>query len=193
LNNKLVVGLTGSSGIIYGLRLLRNCEIIGKYYSVLDVIVSDQAIKVALYENNLDLLNELSSIKCIDNVYRENDWLSPLASSSNLIGYDMIIIPASLNTIAKLANGIQDNLLLRVAASILRVKGRLVVVFRETPLSAQDLLNLYKLSRNGAVIMPASPAFYIKPKNIDDLINFIVGKVFDVLGIKHDLYRRWRT
>jgi len=192
LSAKLVVGVTGASGAIYALRLLENCSVIKSKYEIVNVIYTEASRLVFSDELGLDIEKYLENSSCVDEYYHEKDWKSPLASSSNLVDGDGVVIPASLNTVAKLASGIQDNLLLRAFSSLLRLKKRVVVVVRETPLSAIDLVNLYKLARSGAVILPASPAFYIKPKNVDDLVNFIVGKVFDVLGVKHDLYERWR-
>ncbi len=187
----LVVGFTGASGVVYGLKLLEQCSILTRYYREINVVYTEKADLVMVHEMGSSIKEYMDRIECIDNVYGENDWSSSLASSSNVIGYDGVIVPASLNTVAKLANGIQDNLLLRVMYSILRIGGRLVVVVRETPLSQIDLKNLYILARNGAIILPASPAFYINPSTIDDLVLFIVGKILDVLGIEHNLYKRW--
>jgi len=192
LTAKLVVGITGASGAIYALRLLENCSIIKRKYGSVHVIYTEASRLVFSDELGFDIEKYLESSSCVDEYYHERDWKSPLASSSNLADCDGVIIPASLNTVAKLASGIQDTLLLRAFSSLLRLKRRVVVVVRETPLSAIDLVNLYKLARSGAVVLPASPAFYIKPKSVDDLVNFIVGKVFDVLGVKHDLYMKWR-
>jgi len=188
---KLVIGITGASGVVYALRLIERCNLISKKYNLIDVVYTTQAEKVAYSEMGLSLRDHLSKIECIHSVYREDDWDSPIASSSNLVEYDGVIVPASLNTIAKLSCGIQDNLLLRVFSSLLRLRRRVVIVVRDTPLSTIDLRNLYRLSMSGAVILPAIPAFYIKPVSIDELVDFIVGKILDVLGIQHDLYRRW--
>lgn len=190
---KLVIGLTGASGVIYGLRLIDQCSLLREVYGEVHVVYTKNAHKVADYELGVDLIGKLKENRCINAFYRDDDWDSPLASSSNLVNTDCVIAPASLNTVAKLSTGIQDNLLLRIALSIMRIGGRLILVIRETPLSAIDLRNMYRLALSGAVILPASPAFYIKPNKVDDLIDFIVGKVMDVLGVKHSLYKRWRS
>jgi len=189
--SKLVVGITGASGVIYALRLIEKCDLILKKYDLIDIVYTSQAERVAYSEMGLSLRDQLSKIECIHGVYREDNWDSPLASSSNLVEYDGVIVPASLNTIAKLSCGIQDNLLLRVFSSLLRLRRRVVIVVRDTPLSTIDLRNLYRLSLSGAIILPAIPAFYVKPVSIDELIDFIIGKILDVLGVPHDLYRRW--
>lgn len=192
MNRNLIIGFSGASGLVYGFKLAEQCELIKKYYSKIHIVYTNGANKVSVLENKESIPDKLSSLKCIDSIYSEDDWSSPLASSSNLVNTDGVIIPASLNTIAKLANSIQDNLLLRTFSSLIRLRNRVVIVIRETPLSTIDLHNLYKLSQLGAVILPASPGFYIKPSCLDELIYFIVGKVLDVLGIEHSLYTKWR-
>jgi len=191
LKKGLVIGVTGASGIVYALRFIDLCGFLKGVYGFLYVVYSDGAVRVASQEHGLDLVDWLRSRGCIDGFYGEGDWGCRLASSSVLTGFDGVIVPASLNTVAKLANGIQDNLLLRVFSSLIRLGNRVVVVVRETPLSSIDLLNLYRLSRNNVIVLPASPGFYTKPKSIDDLVDFIVGKIMDALGIEHDLYPRW--
>ncbi len=186
----LVIGVSGASGVVYTYALLNNIDMLRKYYERIYVIETRFARKIAEHEIGTTI-STIAQRRGID-VFGEDDMDSILASSSNLIDHDMIIVPCSLNTVAKLAHGIQDNLLLRTASSIMRMKGKLVIVFRETPLSLIDLENLAKLARIGAIILPASPAFYHKPVEIKDLIDFIVGKILDVLGIEHNIYRRWR-
>lgn len=193
MGKKLVLGVTGASGLPYTYVLLKKCSFLKKKYDIIDLVYTYNAETIAKYELNRDFIELIKENECINEIYREDDWSSPLASSSNLVDYDGLIIPASLNTIAKLANGIQDNLLLRIFSSLLRLRNKVVIVFRETPLSIIDISNLYKLAISGAIILPASPGFYIKPEKLDDLLDFIVGKILDVLNIKHDLYRRWRT
>ena len=187
----LVVALTGASGIVLGLRLLRYTDLLKKYYEHIYVVYTENATRVAMLEESLDLREYLRNLN-VDAVYSGENLESPIASSSRLVYSDMVIIPASLNTVAKISSGIQDNLVTRAARNILRLRGRLVIVIRETPLSTVDLWNLYKLSREGATILPAMIAMYPKPKSVDDLLEFVVGKVLDVLGIPHSLYERWR-
>jgi len=192
---KLLVGITGASGIPYTIRLL-NKTISLKNTGVLDevsVIYTKNAVKVALNEAGLDLTKYLEGIANRHNIkiYRDNEVEAYPASTSALIGYKMVVIPCSLNTLAKIANGIQDNLLTRAALNILRLRSKLILVIRETPLSFIDGINIAKASLAGAIVLPASPAFYTKPQSIIDLIDFIVGKVFDLLDIPLDLYPRW--
>ncbi len=176
---------------MYGLRLLDNIRFARVLYGRVFVVYTDNAAKIARLEEGVDLVSHLRGLEGVDGIYHSNDLSSPLASSSNLVSTDMVIAPASMSTIARIAQGVQDNLLTRVAAGVLRLGNKLVVVPRETPLSTIDLRNLYLLSEAGAVVLPAMPAFYIKPKSVEDLVLFIVGKVFDALGVEHSLYPKW--
>jgi 4-hydroxy-3-polyprenylbenzoate decarboxylase len=191
--NTLIIGITGASGIVYSVKLVSLTELLGKKYDNIYVVYTRSAEKVSKEEIGLQLSEFLKTVNGLRGVYREDELESPLASSSRLVGADMVVVPASMNTVAKLAAGIQDNLLLRAATSVLRLKGKLVIVPRETPLSPMDLRNLYRLSVAGAVILPASPGFYHRPRNIEDIVFFVVGKILDSLGIEHNLYLRWKT
>jgi 4-hydroxy-3-polyprenylbenzoate decarboxylase len=191
--NTLIIGITGASGIVYSVKLVSLTELLGKKYDNIYVVYTRSAEKVSKEEMGLQLSEFLKTVNGLRGVYHEDELESPLASSSRLVGADMVIVPASMNTVAKLAAGIQDNLLLRAAISILRLKGKLVIVPRETPLSPIDLRNLYRLSVAGAVILPASPGFYHRPRSMEDIVFFVVGKILDSLGIEHNLYLRWKT
>ena len=191
MNRKLIIGVSGASGIRYTLRLLQQIPLLRGKYSEIHLIYTEAAKLVAKYEEDIDDLESFLAHYELDSINSEKDWVSPLASSSRLINSDMVVIPASMNTIAKISSGIQDNLLLRAATSIIRLRGKLVLVVRETPLSSIDLENLFRLSKNGAIVLPASPGFYGKPSSINDLVDFIIGKVLDVLGVENELYKRW--
>ncbi len=115
---------------------------------------------------------------------------APLASSSFLVD-GMVVIPATVKTLGEIANSLASSLMTRAAENVLKTRGKLVLCPRETPLSTPTLRNLHELSLAGAIILPLAPAFYHRPSGIDDLTDFLVGKVLDVLGIEHQLYRRW--
>lgn len=189
--NTLIVALTGASGIVYGLRLLEHLSVLKKKYGKVYALYSENAQKVALIEEGLNLADYLASLG-VDAVFSWKNLDSPIASSSRLVNSEMVIIPASLNTIAKIASGVQDTLVTRVACNILRLRKTLVLVVRDTPLSPIDLRNLYRLAIAGAIVLPAIPAFYPKPKSVTDIVDFVVGKVMDVLGVEHELYKRWK-
>jgi 4-hydroxy-3-polyprenylbenzoate decarboxylase len=187
---KLVVGISGASGIIYGLRLLDYLSKLKDYETY--VILSKNAVKVAVHECcSKESLVKIIKSRCRE-LYVSNDLNSPLSSTSFIYNFDsMTIIPCSLKTLAMIANSIQGNLLSRAALNFLRLRKPLVLVIRETPISTIDIINMFKASLSGATILPASPAFYPNPKNLSDVVDYVVGKVLDVLGIENKLYRRW--
>jgi 4-hydroxy-3-polyprenylbenzoate decarboxylase len=182
---RILVGLSGASGIIYGMRLV---EYLSERQLIEAVIYTKPAEVVAYYEEGINLRDWLNRMAI--NSFREDEIAAPYASSSNAADA-MVIIPCSMNTLASIANGLSNNLLTRAALTMLRLKRPLILVIRETPLGLAELRNMLKAALNGATILPASPAFYHKPRTIDDMVNFVVGKVLDVLGIKHDLYKPW--
>ncbi len=184
---KVIVCLSGASGFIYGLSIIKALRDLG--HDVISVI-SKNAYVVAKYECVCvdKILNLLRSMGV--ELYDADDLESPLTSSSYLMDA-VVIAPCSLKTLSDIANSRQDNLISRVACNALRIRRKVILLVRETPLSTLDLINMLKASIAGAVVMPASPAFYSGDESVEDLINFIVGKVLDVLGVPHNLYRRW--
>ncbi len=176
-----VVGISGASGIIYGVRLLE--ELPGRK----TVIVSEEAERIAQVELGITR----AGIHALADDHAENaDMFSPLASGS--VGFDaMVIAPCSTSTMSKIACGIADNLMTRIASVALKERRMLVLLIRETPLSCIHLENMARLSAAGAIIMPASPAFYPEPKKVSDMVDFVVGRVLDELGVDNRLYRRW--
>jgi 4-hydroxy-3-polyprenylbenzoate decarboxylase len=176
-----VVGITGASGTVYGARLLR------AFPGKTTVVVSEDGLAIAREELGMTRkgLHALALAH-----YDNDDLFSPLASGS--VGFDaMVIAPCSASTMSKIACGIGDNLITRVASVALKEHRRLVLVVRETPLSAIHLGNMERLAAAGAVVMPACPAFYPRPKSVEDMVDFVVGRVLDVLGVENDIYRRW--
>ena len=179
---RLIVAITGASGIIYGKRFL---EVAKEKGIEVHLIVSNAAEKVAGYE-----LGEVNWSILASKTYHPQDLSAPIASGSFKVDA-MVIIPASMKTIGALASGYCEDLVSRAADVQLKEGGHLLVVPRETPLHAIHLENMAKLSRMGVTVLPAMPGFYHKPKTVIDLVDFIVGKVFDQLGLEHDLFRRW--
>lgn len=176
-----VVGITGASGIIYGVRLLKTLP------PERTVILSEDAEKIAKFE----LKMSRSDIEGLaEHRFANDDMFSPLSSGS--VRFDsMVIAPCSTSTMSKIACGIADNLMTRIASVALKEKRRLVLVIRETPLSAIHLHNMEALAIAGATILPASPAFYPMPRSVDEMVDFVVGRVLDELGVENSLYRRW--
>ncbi len=180
----IVVAITGASGVIYGMRLLETLKEVGE-----DTVltITDPAMMVLQHE--LDM--EMDKIRQLAGDFYKSDDLTASINSGSCKFHSMVIIPCSMKTISAIANGYADNLITRAADVAIKERRRLVLVPRETPLRSTHLKNMLKISKEGGIILPAMPAFYHKPNNIDDIVNFIVGKVLDVLNIEHRLFRRW--
>jgi 4-hydroxy-3-polyprenylbenzoate decarboxylase len=123
-------------------------------------------------------------------VFGDEEWTSPLASGSGA-PRKMVVCPATMATLSAIANGASENLLERAADVVIKERGDLVIVPRETPFSAIHLENMLKLARLGVSILPANPGFYNRPTKVDELVDFIVARVLDQLGVAHRLSRRW--
>ena len=123
-------------------------------------------------------------------VYARDDWLAPMASGSNP-GDGMVICPCTMGTLGAIAAGSADNLIERAADVMLKERKPLILVPRETPFSTIHLDNMLRLANAGAIILPPSPGFYLKPTSVDDLVDFVVARILDRLGIEHELTRRW--
>jgi 4-hydroxy-3-polyprenylbenzoate decarboxylase len=178
---KTIIAMTGSSGSVYGIRLLRTLT--GEKV----LIVSDTGKRILEYETRLRM-EEVVALA--DRTYEDSDLFAAPASGSYLFD-SMVIIPCSESTLAKIANGIADTLITRTAAVALKEGRRLILVPRETPVSAIMLENELKLARLGVAILPASPGFYPRPETVEDMVDFVVGKVLDRLGVGHELFKRW--
>ncbi len=181
---RLIIAVTGASGVIYSKRLL---EVLKEKNVEVHLIISNASEKLLYHEleTTKDELEKLAT-----KAYAEDDFYAPLASGSFLAD-GMIIIPCSSKTVAGIAQGYSENLILRAADVTLKEHRKLILVPRETPLNAIHLRNQLELAMQGVVILPAMPAFYHKPKKIDDLVDFIVGKVLDSVGIRNNLFERW--
>lgn len=179
------MGVSGASGIIYTLRLLQTLR---ELKAETHLVMTRAAEKVAKAEANLkpEALRRLASYS-----YGQNRLEAPLASGD--FHHDgMVVVPCSTKTLAGIAHGYSQNLLLRAAEVALKEGRTLILVVRETPLNLIHLKNMLAAAEAGAVILPACPAFYHKPKNLEQLADFVVGKILDLLRIPHNLYERWR-
>jgi len=179
----LIVAVTGASGIVYAVSFLKAAA---RYGIKTQLIITEAAKRVAQHE--IGGTEEL--VKHATCVYDPNDLTVGISSGSYHVD-GMVIVPASMKTVAAIANGYADNLVTRAADVQLKERHPLVIVPRETPLHSVHLENMAKLSRLGAVILPAMPGFYHKPNSIKDLTDFISGKILDQLGVDNDLYLRW--
>src|SRR3989338_4431192 len=192
-----VVGITGASGAVYGIRFV---QILAELGHDLALVVSDAARLVIQEELQVALgnLTDKESFRdffephILDRItlYSSKDFTAPIASGSYPT-QGMVIIPSSTGTLGHVASGAIVNLIHRAAECHLKEGRRLVVVPRETPLSVLQLENMLKLARAGVRVIPASPAFYSGARTIQDLVDFVVGKVLDSLEISHAVYPRW--
>jgi 4-hydroxy-3-polyprenylbenzoate decarboxylase len=183
---RLIVAITGASGVIYGKRLLK---VLQEKNVETHLIISKAAEKVI--EHELEKTKE-DIEKLANHAYDVNDWNAPIVSGSFKTD-GMVIIPCSMKTLAGIAHGYSDNLALRAADVTLKEKRKLILIPRETPLNVIHLRNMLALAEQGVTILPAMPAYYHKPKDIDDLVDFVVGKVLDILEIDHALFKRWKS
>jgi len=181
---RLVVAITGASGVIYGKRLL---EMLKQKKMETHLIVSNAAEKVIQQELGVNRKDIERLATC---AYGPDDLAAPLMSGSFQTD-GMIIIPCSMKTLAGITHGFADNLILRAADVTMKEKRRLVVVPRETPLSTVHIRNMLAASKLGVSIVPAMPAFYHKPEKIGDMVDFIVGRVLDCFKIDHNLFKRY--
>jgi len=181
----LIVGITGASGVIYGIRLL---EVLSTNKEVeTHLIISEAAEKVIRYETDW----KVEQVKALaDLCYDIGDTGAKLASGS-FKRDGMVIAPCSMKTLSGLANSYADNLLTRSADVTLKERSKLVLLPRETPLHLGHLRNMEKLAEMGAIILPPAPPFYHRPQTIQELIDHIIGKVLDIFDIEHNLFQRW--
>jgi flavin prenyltransferase len=183
-NRKFVIGITGASGVIYGIRLL---EILKKSKIESHLVMTPAAkITVAAETDYTPQAVEKLATK----VYRYNDIAATISSGSFKTD-GMVVIPCSMHAVGALASGVVDNLLLRAADVTIKERRILVLVPRETPLSLIHIENMERLARAGVCILPAMPGFYEKPKSVSQLVDHLVGKVLDIIGVEHDLFKRW--
>lgn len=194
----IAVALTGASGMPYGIRLIE-CLLgsgarVQLLYSQVAQIVAKQEMDLALPARAAELQAAFSGRFNAQpgrlEVYGRDEWFAPLASGSSPPDA-MVICPCSMGTLAAVAAGLAQNLIERAADVVLKEGRKLVLVPRETPFSVIHLENMLKLARAGAVILPPNPGFYNHPQSVQDLVDFVVARVLDQIGIEHQLMRRW--
>lgn len=184
-NYMIIVAITGASGIQYAIKLLNVLKDMQKEVCLL---VSDSAKLVLKSESNVDL----DTLKDKSSIYYDFEDITASINSGSCLFEAMIVVPCSMKTLAAIANGYSNNAIIRAADVCLKEHRKLVIVPRETPLRSTHLENMLNISREGGVILPAMPAFYHNPQSVDDMINFVVGKILDVLEIPHSLFDRWK-
>jgi 4-hydroxy-3-polyprenylbenzoate decarboxylase len=196
---RLIVAITGASGALYAVRLLKACLELGVRT---ELVVSDYGKRLLIEECDLNL-ESVGMGDWLDktygrserpgtlNVHRSGDLGAEIASGSQRWN-GMVVVPCSMKTLSGIARGASTNLIERAADVTLKERRPLILVPRETPLNLIQLENLAQAARAGAAIVPAMPAFYTKPRSFDDLADFIAGRVLSLLGIRHSLFRAWK-
>ncbi len=194
----VTLAMTGASGAQYGLRLLQALVAADRKVHLLftrtaQVVIgseTDCALPGRPAEMTRFLTGYCGAGEGQLRVYGQEEWTSPVASGSGA-PKQMIVCPCSMATLSSIATGASDNLLERAADVVLKEGGQLVLVPRETPFSAIHLENMLKLARLGCVILPANPGFYARPRSVEAVIDFVVARILDQLGIEHALMPRW--
>lgn len=183
----IVIGITGASGAVYGVRLIECLKSLPKP-PLIHLVVSDYGKQTILIETNKDMI-QISEL--VDYVY-ENDDISACIASGSYSVNTTIIIPCSMKTLSTVAWGMADNLIARVCDVALKENRPLIMCPRETPFNAIHLENMLRLSQLGVHIIPPMPAFYNNPQTIQDIVDHHVMKVLDHMGVSHDFGKRWR-
>ena len=182
-SSKIVLAITGASGSIYAERMIHYLEKYANQYESFSIVFSKNAKDVWKHElgnSEFDKLNQKT--------YEPNDFYAPFASGSSDYNY-MIICPASMGTIGRIANGISDDLISRSADVMLKERKKLIIIARETPYNLIHLRNMTSLTEAGAIILPATPSFYSKPTSIEDLVDTVILRILQLMGIKTDTYK----
>jgi 4-hydroxy-3-polyprenylbenzoate decarboxylase len=198
MTKTITLALTGASGMPYGIRLLECLLAAGVRvyltYSQAAQVVAKQEMDLTLPARSAEaevLFTERFKTQAGQlRVFGREEWFAPVASGSNAPDA-MVICPCSIGTLAAVAAGMSDNLIERAADVMLKEKRKLVLVPRETPFSTIHLEAMLKLAHAGAVILPANPGFYHRPQNVAAVVDFIVARVLDQIGVEHTLMRRW--
>ena len=182
---RIVVGISGASGVIYGWALLKYLHQTGHE---VHTVVTDTGWKVLEHECGIGR-RDIADYSHYQ--HEANNFFAPIASGS-FRADGMAVVPSTMRTLGAISNGVADNLLCRAADVMMKEQRRLIIVPRETLFNAIHLTNMLKLAQIGVTILPASPAFYHRPKTIDDLVKIMVVRICDSLGIPNELFERWK-
>jgi flavin prenyltransferase len=181
---RLIIGITGASGIIYGIRLL---EILKTLPVETHLVVTKAGQLTRDYETDMSL----AELKALADVYHMNTNIAASIASGSFKTLGMIVAPCSMNSLAEIAHGVSNQLLTRAADVVLKERRRLVLIPREAPLHLGHLKNMTAVTEMGGIIYPPVPAFYQKPKNIADVVDETVGRVLDLFDLEHGLLKPW--
>ncbi len=182
----LIIGITGASGVVYGIRLL---EVLSSIKDIeTHLIISEAGEANIKYETG----RGMEGIKALANFSYNNSDIGARLASGSFKRDGMIIAPCTIKTMSALANSYTENLLIRAADVTIKEREKMVVLVRETPLHIGHLRNMERLTEMGAIIMPPAPAFYYRPQTIQDIIDHTIGKILDIFDIDHKLFQRWQ-
>jgi 4-hydroxy-3-polyprenylbenzoate decarboxylase len=181
---KLIVGISGATGAIYGIRLL---EVLSRSDVEIHLVITEAAENTILMETDW----KVEDVKSLAKVSYDIKNLGADISSGSFLSEGMVIIPCSIKSLSGIANSFNENILIRAADVTLKEQRKLILVVRETPLHLGHIELMLQASRMGAILLPPVPAFYFHPKTIDELVNHTVGKVLDLFGLNHHLFKRW--
>ena len=181
----LIIGITGASGVTYGIRLL---EVLSERKEVETHLVISEAAETTLKSETDHTPDDIRRLA--DHTYDIKDISAPISSGSFKTD-GMIIAPCSIKTMSAVSSSYNDNLIIRAADVTLKERRKLVLVVRESPLHLGHLRHMERLTEMGAMILPPVPAFYTKPRTIEDIVDYTVGKMLDVFDIEHNLFQRW--
>lgn len=198
MNKPIAIGITGASGFDYALRLMEQLVVAGE---TIHVVFTEAAHALVKYETDLKWPSrvDLLEAKLIEHfkaqpeqikVFGRKDWLAPMASGSNP-PKAMVVVPCTMGTLSSIANGASDTLLNRAADVMIKEQKKLIIVPRETPLSAIHLEHMLKLARLGVVMLDANPGYYYRPQSVQDIVDFVVARILDHLGVENTLAKRW--
>lgn len=183
-NSRLIVGLSGASGVIYGVRLLEILRTVG---IETHLVMSKSAEVTLAYETKL----KVRDVKALADVVYNNTDIGAAIASGSFKTQGMVIAPCSIRTVSEIATGVTSSLLTRAADVVLKERRRLVLMVRESPLHTGHLRSLAAVSEMGAIVAPPMPGFYALPETIDDLVNHTIGRVLDLFDIESGLVKRW--
>jgi 4-hydroxy-3-polyprenylbenzoate decarboxylase len=181
---KLVVGISGASGVVYGVRLL---EVLSQVAVESHLVLTSAAQKTV----RLETRHAVKDVKALATRVYANDDIGAAIASGSFRTAGMVVIPCSIKSLSAIAHSYNHTLLVRAADVMLKERRRLVLVVRETPLHQGHLQMMLEMNQRGAIIMPPVPAFYHAPKTVEDIVDHTVGKVLDLFGIEHDLFTGW--
>lgn len=181
----LTIGITGATGVIYGIRLL---EVLSALKNVETHLVISEAGELTI---RCETDRDVKAVKKLATAVYDIGDIGARISSGSFRGDGMIVAPCTVKTLSAIANSYTDNLIVRAADVTLKERRKLVLMFRESPLHLGHIRNLERATEMGAIIVPPVPAFYFKPRTIQEIVDHTVGKILDIFGIQHNLLRRW--